>query len=69
MRVTVDQDRCQGHNRCVAVAPELFEVDDLGYAHAIGDGVVPGAARRQAELAAANCPELAISITNGEESE
>ena len=28
MRVHVDQEKCQGHNRCVALAPDLFEVDD-----------------------------------------
>ena len=35
MRVHVDGDKCQGHNRCYALAPELFDVDDLGYAHEI----------------------------------
>ena len=29
MRVTIDVDKCQGHNRCYALAPELFDVDDL----------------------------------------
>src|SRR6478736_9680834 len=29
MRVHVDGDRCQGHNRCYAIAPDLFDVDDL----------------------------------------
>ncbi|WP_410969063.1 ferredoxin, partial [Salmonella sp. SAL4444] len=24
----VDRDKCQGHNRCFAEAPELFELDD-----------------------------------------
>lgn len=65
MKVTVDEARCQGHKRCVAVAPELFEVDDLGYARAIGDGVVHGAGRLAAALAVANCPEFAISIAYG----
>ena len=40
MRVHVDGDKCQGHNRCYAIAPELFDVDDLGYAHELNDGVV-----------------------------
>ena len=40
MKVQVDQSKCQGHNRCYAIAPELFDVDDLGNAFAIGDGVV-----------------------------
>ena len=32
MRVTVDSDKCQGHNRCYALAPDVFDVDDLGFA-------------------------------------
>ena len=41
MRLRVDDEKCQGHNRCYALAPELFDVDDYGYAHEIGDGTVP----------------------------
>jgi ferredoxin len=26
--VSVDRTRCQGHARCVAFAPEVFESDD-----------------------------------------
>lgn len=62
MKLRVDSDRCQGHNRCAAVAPGLVEIDDLGYAHAIGDGTVPADQERAAQLAVSNCPELAISI-------
>ena len=63
MRVRGDAAQCQGHNRCYALAPDLFDVDDLGYATAVGDGVVPAGMEEQARLAAANCPELAIEIT------
>ena len=62
MRVRVDGDKCQGHNRCYAIAPELFDVDDLGYAHELNDGVVPSALEDKARLAVANCPELAIRL-------
>lgn len=62
MRVRVDQDKCQGHSRCFALAPELFDVDDLGTAHELGDGVVPQGHEDMARLAAANCPEYAIVI-------
>ncbi|MGZ4695499.1 MAG: ferredoxin [Acidimicrobiales bacterium] len=62
MRVSVDPDKCQGHNRCYALAPELFDVDDLGYATAKGDGTVPPELADRARLAAANCPELAITV-------
>jgi ferredoxin len=63
MRVHVDPERCQGHNRCYAIAPELFDVDDEGNAHELNDGVVPVELEEKARLAVANCPEYAISIT------
>ena len=63
MRVHVEQDKCQGHNRCYAIAPEVFDVDDEGNAHELNDGVVPPEYEEKARLAAANCPEYAITIT------
>jgi ferredoxin len=62
MKVRVDSDKCQGHNRCYALAPELFDVDDFGMAVVIGDGEVPSDLEEKARLAVANCPEYAISI-------
>jgi ferredoxin len=63
VRVRVDGDRCQGHNRCYALAPELFDVDDLGYAHELDDGLVTADLEDKARAAVANCPEFAITIT------
>ncbi len=63
MRVEVDAEKCQGHNRCFALAPELFDVDDYGTAIVIGDGTVPPELADKARLAAANCPEFAITVT------
>ncbi len=62
MRVRVDSEKCQGHNRCYALAPELFDVDDYGNAHELNDGVVPPGLEDKARLAQANCPEFAIII-------
>jgi len=63
LRVSVDLQRCQGHNRCYTIAPELFEIDDLGNSHAVGDGLVPPELQEKARLAVANCPEEAVSIS------
>ena len=63
MRVHVDVEKCQGHNRCYAIAPDLFDVDDMGYATELNDGAVPAGAEEKARMAAANCPEFAITIT------
>lgn len=62
MRVQIDSEKCQGHNRCYALAPELFDVDDYGQALVIGDGTVAPELEDKARLAVANCPEFAISI-------
>lgn len=62
MRVEVNTDLCQGHNRCYALAPEIFDVDDYGTAVVIGDGSVAPELEEKAKLAAANCPEYAITV-------
>jgi ferredoxin len=64
MRVAIATERCQGHNRCCLVAPELFEADDEGNAQVRGDGVVPPALEAKARLAVANCPEHAVRLTS-----
>ena len=63
MRIHVDAEKCQGHNRCYALAPELFDVDDYGNAVVIGDGTVSPDLEEKARLAVANCPEFAITIS------
>ncbi len=62
MRVQLDSGKCQGHNRCYALAPELFDVDDYGQAVLLIDGELPDNLHDKARLAAANCPEYAITI-------
>lgn len=62
MKVRVDAEKCQGHNRCIVLAADLFDVDDLGYAHEKNDGVVPPELEEKARLAVDNCPEVAITI-------
>lgn len=62
MKIRVDRDLCQGHNRCSALAPSLFVLDDFGFASAAGDGVVPADSTEIALLAVDNCPEFAILV-------
>lgn len=62
MRIRVDPAACQGHNRCKALAPELFDLDEFGNASAANDGVVAPGREAEARLAVANCPEFAIEI-------
>ena len=62
MRVRVDPERCQGHSRCYAIAPDLFDVDDYGLSTARNDGLVHPEREADARRAVDNCPERAISI-------
>jgi ferredoxin len=45
------------------LAPELFDVDELGNAFELNDGVVPAGLEEKARLALKNCPEFAIEVT------
>ena len=63
LRIRVDQDKCQGHARCKSLAPELFDLDEFGNAHEVGDGSVPEGLEDKAWLAQTNCPEIAIEVT------
>jgi ferredoxin len=62
LRVRVDRERCQGHARCFALAPELFALDEFGNGRERGDGAVAAALEDKARLAEANCPELAVEV-------
>lgn len=59
MNVTVDHDRCEGHAKCQAAAPEVFEVrdDDLSYVlvDEVPEELVP-----KVEQAIRLCPRQAI---------
>jgi ferredoxin len=63
LKIRVDQDKCQGHARCKSLAPELFDLDEFGNAHEVGDGSVPAGLEDKAWLAQSNCPEIAIEVT------
>lgn len=62
MKIIYDRDACQGHNRCYMLAPELFDVDDEGYAILKVEGEVPTELQDKAQLCVDNCPEYAITI-------
>ena len=66
MRIRVDGEKCQGHNRCWVISPELFDLDEFGNAHEKNDGLVPTELEEKARLAIANCPERAIFTVRAE---
>ncbi|HLB23931.1 MAG TPA: ferredoxin [Dehalococcoidia bacterium] len=67
-KVTVDSEKCQGHNRCYAMAPGMFKVDEYGYATPRGEGTLAGQKDIElAQRAVENCPERAIEIIEVED--
>ncbi len=59
MKVQVNEDKCEGHAKCQAAAPEVFEVrDDLS--HVLLDDIAADL-RSKVELAILRCPRQAIS--------
>lgn len=64
MRVHLDAGTCQGHSRCYGLAPDVFDVDEVGFAILRIDDELPTDLGPRARLAAANCPEYAISIVD-----
>ena len=62
MRIQVDPDKCQGHQRCFALAPDLFQVDDFGTSSPVGTGAIAPGLENLARRVVANCPEYAISV-------
>lgn len=62
MRVSIDGERCHGHQMCAIAAPEVFGSDDYGNATLLLDGPIPAALATKVRRAEGNCPERAIVI-------
>jgi ferredoxin len=61
MRVELNHALCQGHARCAALAPELFELDDNGYVITESHDLAADT-EEAARLGAKVCPEKVISV-------
>jgi ferredoxin len=67
MIIKVKTDLCCGARLCVKTAPEVYQLDELGYNKMDGREVPPGledAARRGAAI----CPESAIQLSSAKPS-
>jgi ferredoxin len=62
VRVKVNREVCQGNGRCFEAAPEVYELDDLGY-NVGGEFVVDDEMQGEAAFRGASvCPEKAIHV-------
>jgi ferredoxin len=60
MKVTVDHDRCEGHGKCQAAAPEVFQLRDDDLSYVLMEDV-PEALKEKVERAIRLCPRQAVS--------
>lgn len=62
--VEVDQDLCIGDQVCASMHPDIFEMQDDGFAHVVeGMEEVDGADVDMAKEAAEACPVDAITVS------
>jgi ferredoxin len=61
VKLTVDRSKCMGHAVCSMNAPDLMELDDLGY-NVTGTIEVAPEQQGEARRAAGACPEGAIEV-------
>jgi ferredoxin len=59
--VTIDQNKCCGYTRCAELCPELYKLDDDGFAYTDTDVVRPEL-EATARAGADACPEGAITL-------
>jgi ferredoxin len=62
VRVTVDRDRCEGHAQCVAVAPDVYDLDDDAVAVVRAGPEIPEHLQQSASYGADMCPVMAILV-------
>jgi ferredoxin len=60
VRLIVDADACIGSGECVALEPEVIELDSQG----IAEVIVPELEEERAKLLCETCPVGAISIAD-----
>jgi ferredoxin len=62
LRLVLDTEKCTGHGRCYALAPDLFDSDDAGRSVLLVEDLSEEQ-HALAERAVANCPEQAITLS------
>jgi ferredoxin len=63
--VTIDLKKCCGYTTCADVCPEVYKLDDDGFAYT-DDGRVPLGLEDKAQAGADACPEGAIVLSTND---
>jgi len=64
MKLKADHLRCSGHARCHALAPEVYDTDDVEGKVVLKMSEVPSSLQGQALRGARSCPERAITAVD-----
>jgi len=59
MKIIIDKEKCRGHNNCVSIAPNVFDLDDNFKAFVLDP---KGDSDADILKAAKFCPKLAIFL-------
>lgn len=62
MKLVVDPERCRGHARCLAIAPDAFEFLELEDRTVARDEAVEQVGIATLRAAEMECPERAITV-------
>lgn len=62
MRVELNRERCSGHARCFAVAPEVFDIDEDGFCLPLPNGPLSSDLEAAARNGVDACPENALRL-------
>jgi ferredoxin len=64
LHVSIDLAKCCGYTACAAACPELYKLDEDGFAF-VDSSSVPAGLENGAKAGAEACPEGAITLTDG----
>jgi len=63
LRAHVDPTKCEGFGPCHDALPEVFSLDEWGYAYTENDGLVPEGKEEEARRAVDSCPVQAVTVS------
>ncbi|WP_284449744.1 ferredoxin [Spongiibacter tropicus] len=66
LKIQADTEKCQGHARCYAIAPELFALDEEGYI-GFDEKIIASDQEQKVRQGIRACPEHALRMRKGEE--
>jgi ferredoxin len=61
MKAVVDRGKCCGYGLCAETCPEIYHLDECGFAYS-DETTIPPELELKAQRGAGSCPERAITL-------